>query len=126
SKERRADPVMKRSSQVTLTVVAAMGLAGCARRYDPCDAPSFDAAACSDALRGGGYYYGGSWDPMTYHYPYPYYYDAYRRHVSTGGSVVVVPHGAYARPGGGASAPAAGGVTRGGFGSTGAAHSSGA
>src|SRR5438067_33197 len=121
---------MKRSSKVTLTVVAAMGLAGCSRRYDPCDSRSFDAIACGDAVRGGGYYYRGSWYPMTYHYPYPYYYDAYRSHVSRGGPVVAVPPGAYGRPGAsapgaGTSAPAAGGVTRGGFGSTGAGHSAG-
>jgi hypothetical protein len=116
---------MKRSSKVTLTVVAAMGLAACSRRYDPCEARSFDATACSDAVRGGGYYYGGSWYPMRYHYPYPYYYDSYRSHLSRGGTVVTAPSGAYARPGGGASAPSSGGVTRGGFGSTGAGHSAG-
>ena len=62
---------MKRSSQVTLTVVAAMGLVACSRRYDPCEARYFDATACADAVRGGGYYWRGSWYPMTYHYPYP-------------------------------------------------------
>jgi hypothetical protein len=40
-----------------------------------------------------------------------------------GGWVVAAPAGSYARPGGATSSP---GVERGGFGSTGAAHSSGA
>jgi hypothetical protein len=111
---------MKRSSQVTLTVVAAMGLVACSRRYDPCEARYFDATACADAVRGGGYYWRGSWYPMTYHYPYPYYFDAYRTHVSRGGSVLAAPAGSYGRPG------ASGGTVRGGFGSTGSSHSIGA
>jgi hypothetical protein len=57
---------------------------------------------------------------MMYRYPYPYYYDSYRTHISRGGSVVAAPAGSYARPGG------ASGVEHGGFGSTGASHSSGA
>jgi len=117
---------MKRSSQVTLTVVAAIGLAGCGRRYDPCDERSFDAVACGDAIRGGGYYWNGSWVPMTYSHPYPYYYDAYRVRVSRGDPVVSVPGKTYGRPAGGADAGHSGGtVTRGGFGSTGAGHGGG-
>jgi len=119
---------MKRSSQVTLTVVAALGLAGCGRRYDPCDERSFDAVACGDAIRGGGYYWHGSWVPMTYSQPYPFYYDAYRTRLSRGGSVVTVPSGNYARPAAGAAGggdAAHPGVVRGGFGSTGAGHGGG-
>ena len=119
---------MKRSSQVTLTVVAAIGLAGCNRRYDPCDERSFDATTCADSVRGGGYYWHGSWVPMSYGHPYPYYYDAYRMRVSRGGGVATAPAGAYARPaegGGGHGAGAPAGVTRGGFGSTGAGHGAG-
>ena len=56
--------------------------------------------ACQDAVRSGGYYYGGSWYPMMYRYPYPYYYDSYRTYVSNGGRVVAVPAGSYARPAG--------------------------
>src|SRR3954471_226882 len=126
---------MKRSTQVTLTVVAAMGLTSCSRRYDPCEARYFDSVACADAVRGGGYYWRGSWYPMSYHYPYPYYYDSYQRHVSTGGRVYTAPSGAYGRPATGAgkqfgtggsgssSSPAASGTTRGGFGSTGSGSS---
>jgi hypothetical protein len=107
-----------------LTVVAAMGLASCSRRRDPCEAGSFNEMACQDAVRSGGYYYGGSWYPMSYHYPYPYYYDHYRTHVSSGGRVLGAPAGSYARPSGGATSSP--GVTRGGFGSIGAGHGAGA
>src|ERR1022692_1013045 len=96
---------MKKSTKVTLTVVAAMGLASCGRsRPDPCEQGSFNEMACQDAVRSGGYYYGGSWYPMVYRYPYPYYYDHYRMHVSSGGAVVSAPAGGYARPGGGSAA----------------------
>jgi hypothetical protein len=111
---------MKKSAKVTLTAVAAMALVSCGRsRRDPCDQSSFNEMACQDAVRSGGYYYGGSWFPMVYHYPYPYYYDSYRTYVSRGGRVYSSPSGSYARP------SSSSGVTRGGFGSTGASHSSG-
>ena len=91
---------MKKSARVTLTVVAAVGLASCGRsRRDPCDQTSFNEMACQDAVRSGGYYYGGTWFPMMYRYPYPYYYDSYRTHISRGGSVVAAPAGSYAPPG---------------------------
>ena len=109
-----------------MTVVAAVGLASCGRsRRDPCDQASFNEMACQDAVRSGGYYYGGSWYPMMYRYPYPYYYDSYHSYVSRGGRVFGAPPGSYNRPAG-ASAPASssGGVVRGGFGSTGASHGS--
>jgi hypothetical protein len=120
---------MKKSTGVTLTTVAAMGLAMCGRqRPDPCTAATFNELACQEAVRSGGYYWQGSWFPMFYHYPYPYYYDSYRRHVSGGGSVFSAPAGAYGRPGMGAPGGAPGGssgVERGGFGSTGSGHGAG-
>jgi hypothetical protein len=122
---------MKKSARVTLTVVAAMGLAACSRRRDPCQTQYFDETACADAVRNGGYYWGGTWYPMRCSYPYPYYYDQYRTHISRGGSVSHAPSGSYAAPaagkrfgtGGSVSSP---GVTRGGFGSIGAGHGAGA
>ena len=112
---------MKKSAQITLTLVAAMGMAACNRRRpDPCEAATFNELACNEAVSNGGYYYGGSWVPMRYHYPYPYYYDLYRGHVSRGGVVASAPSGSYAAP-----VVHASGVTRGGFGSTGASHASG-
>jgi hypothetical protein len=115
---------MKKSTKVSLTVVAVVGLASCGRsRRDPCEQAYFSELACQEAVRSGGYYWGGSWYPMRYHYPYPYYYDSYRGYVSHGGIVRSVPYGSYGRPGGSVSAPSS--TPRGGFGSTGAAHSSG-
>ena len=94
---------MKKSAKVTLTAVAAMGLAACGRRHpDPCEAATFNEQACQQAVQSGGYYWQGSWYPLVYHYPYPYYYDSYRRRLSSGAAVV-----------------------RGGFGSTGAGHGAG-
>src|SRR5689334_21253102 len=102
---------MKKSAQVTLTIVAAMGLAACRRRADPCEAATFNAEACHQAVHDGGYYYGGSWYPSYYSHPYPYYYDSYHTHLLRGGIVNSSPSGSYARP--------SGGIARGGFGSTG-------
>ena len=107
---------MKRSSQVTLTVVAMVGLASCSRRRDPCESSYFEPTSCADAVRNGGYYWHGSWFPMVYSNPYPYYYDSYRSHVQRGGKVFGTGSGSYARP---AGAPASGGAVRGGFGGTG-------
>jgi hypothetical protein len=117
---------MKKSAKVTLTVVAAMGLASCSRRRDPCEAGYFNEFACQEAVRSGGYYWGGSWYPMSYRYPYPYYYDSYTTYVRRGGTVITAPAGSYGRPGG-VSAPSgsSSGTVRGGFGSTGAGSSSG-
>jgi len=122
---------MKKSAKVTLTVVAAVGLASCGRgRRDPCQPEYFSEYACQDAVQTGGYYWGGTWYPMVYHYPYPYYYDGYRRHMSSGGHVYAAPATSYAKPAGktfgtgGASSPSSSGSTvRGGFGSTGSGSS---
>lgn len=100
---------MKRSSKVTLTVVAMVGLASCARRRDPCEPSYFNEGACQEAVRSGGYHWRGSWYPMVYSNPYPYYYDSYRSHVQRGGKVYGTSSGNYAKPS----------VTRGGFGSSG-------
>jgi len=129
---------MKKSSKVTLTVVAVVGLASCGRRrMDPCESSYFNQQACMEAIDHGGYYWGGSWVPMVYHYPYPYYYDSYRTYVSRGGRVRTAPSGSYVTSGGGGSSVRSGssgtsgssssssGVTRGGFGSTGSGHGSG-
>ena len=110
---------MKKSANITLTVVAAMGMAACNRRPDPCEAGSFNEQACNDAVRNHGYYHGGSWVPMYYSHPYPYYYDTYRGYVARGGTVRSAPSGIYSAPG------SSSGVSRGGFGSTGAAHAAG-
>jgi hypothetical protein len=110
---------MKKSAKVTLTVVAAVGMAACNRqRMDPCQQATFSEQACDEAVRSGGYYWNGGWVPMTYHYPYPYYYDSYRSYVSRGGSARPAASGVYAHP----SSPS---ISRGGFGSIGAGHGAG-
>jgi hypothetical protein len=107
---------MKKSAKVTLTVVAVVGLASCgSRRPDPCEAATFNEQACQQAVQKGGYYYNGSWFPMAYHYPYPYYYDSYRGYVAGGGVVRPEPAASYSGTG----------VVRGGFGTTGAGQASG-
>jgi hypothetical protein len=108
---------MKKSGHVALTIVAAVGLAGCGRRgYDPCSAATFNEFACQQAVQQGGYYYNGTWYSMRYDHPYPYYYDSYHTYVSHGGSVY--SHG------GSYSSPSSS-VERGGFGSHGASGSHG-
>ena len=110
---------MRKPVRVTLTVVATVALACCSRRrVDPCDAASFNEVACQDAVGGGGYYWQGSWYPMRYSHPYPYYYDQYHSYVSRGGTVVSAPGKSYGRPSGSA--------VRGGFGATGEGHGAGA
>jgi hypothetical protein len=119
---------MKKSAQVTLTIVAAVGMAGCGRRLDPCEPASFNQQACQSAIDAGGYYWRGSWYPMSYHYPYPYYFDSYRTYVSRGGRVTTAPAASYVGSGGSSihsSSPSTSGVERGGFGSTGAGHGAG-
>ena len=112
---------MRKPSSITATVVAAMGMVACNRnRPDPCEAASFNEQACNEAIANHGYYYGGRWVPMYYSHPYPYYYDSYRGYVARGGSVRSAPSSMYS-----GSSSSSSGVTRGGFGSTGAAHASG-
>lgn len=109
---------MKKPQRITLTLVAAAAMVACSRRGpDPCQPAAFNEQACQDAVHAGGYYWQGSWFPLTYSHPYPYYYDSYHRYVSTGGTVVAQPGQSYGRP--------AGSVERGGFGSSGEGHGSG-
>ena len=112
---------MKRSAEVTLTLVAAIGMAGCGReRRDPCDAAAFSEEACREAVQNGGYYWYGSWVPMRYSNPYPYYYDRSHSYAAGGGVVSPAPGKAYGRTAGSGA-----GVVRGGFGSTGGGHGAG-
>jgi hypothetical protein len=117
---------MKKSAQVTLTVVAAMGLACSRRPADPCGSSTFSENACQEAVRDGGYHWHGAWFPMVYRSPYPYYFDAYRSYVSGGGASRPAPANAYSRPASGSGGQHGVSVPRGGFGSTGAGHGVGA
>ena len=85
---------------------------------DPCNAATFNEHACQDAVNNGGYYWNGSWQNMSYHQPYPYYYDQFRTHISQGGASVGVPDSVYSHPVGGSHS--VGSVERGGFGAHGA------
>jgi len=107
---------MKKSGQVRLTLLAAVALAGCSRPYNPCRQETFNAIACQEAIDNGGYYYTGSWYPMSYGHSYPYYYNSYGYYVSRGGRVSSAAAGSYSHPAG---------VARGGFGATGS-HGAGA
>jgi hypothetical protein len=72
-------------------------------------AATFNNQACQQAVASSGYYYNGSWFPVQYHHPYPYYYDSYVGYVSSGGVVESDPTTSYSSAG----------VERGGFGATG-------
>ena len=103
---------MRRSFHVSLTIAAGVALISCGRRpLDPCAPSSFNAQACQDAIHNGGYYWNGTWRPMSYAHPYPFYFDTYQ---SYRGTSTAAPSYVYSRP--------AGAVERGGFGSTGEAH----
>ena len=109
---------MRRSRRVKLTLVAGVALAACHRRpLDPCAYATFNEQACQDAVSSGGYYWQGTWFPMTYSHPYPYYYDGYRSFRANGGTTQAEPGITYGRP--------SGSTVRGGFGSTGEGHGSG-
>ena len=110
---------MKKSTGISLTVVATVALAGCNRqRVDPCSQATFNEQACQQAVNQGGYYWRGSWVPMPYTHPYPYYYDSYRSYVSRGGSVRAAPSESYGKTfGHGVTS-----VPRGGFGGIGSGH----
>ena len=110
---------MKKSSKVTLTILASVALAGCGRRYDPCDARSVEPLACQDAVRQGGYYYNNIWYRTTYNRPYTYYYNSYQTHIMTGGRSYSHGYSSYSHSSSSSS------VSRGGFGSTGSHGSSG-
>jgi len=78
---------MKKSASVRLTVVAAIGMGAAhgQQRQDPCAAASFKQQACQAAVQNRGYCWDGKWVQLTYHYPYPYYYDAYQQYTTNRG-----------------------------------------
>ena len=83
---------MKKSTQVTLTVAAAMGLAARGQTpQDPCGAASFNSKACQTAVKTRQYCWQGQWVPVNDPHPYPYYYGLYQDYVANGGTVMPVP-----------------------------------
>lgn len=115
----------RKSATVTLTVVAAMGLARGQQRPDPCEAATFNESGCQGAIKNGFYCWQGTRIPMTYPSPYPYYYDLYQQHLSAGGAVSPAQIGSCGGHRWGFFGSH--GASRGGFGSTcGSRHGAGA
>ena len=113
---------MKRSAAVRLTVVAAVGIAAHAQsRPDPCAAATFNEQACQAAVQNRGYCWNGRWVGLRYHFPYPYYYDAYLDFIGSGGITTAAAVGACGPPHHFFSG--AHGASRAGFGATGACAS---
>jgi hypothetical protein len=111
---------MKKSVAVQLTVVAAVGIAARAQpRQDPCSAATFNEQACQAAVQNRGYCWNGRWVGLRYHYPFPYYYDAYLDYVSNGGVANPAPVASCGPPHRFFSG--AHGISRAGFGSSGSA-----
>jgi hypothetical protein len=110
---------VKRSTSVTLTVIAAMGLGARAQQAaeDPCGPASFNPKVCQTAVRRGGYCSQGVWVPADYQEPYPYYYGLNLFYQAQGGVATAVPE-EKCKHGHGFFHP-----IHGGFGSTGAGHS---
>ena len=106
---------MKKSGQITLTLLAAIAMAACNRRYDPCDKRYFEAMACREAISHGGFYYHDVWYRTTYDRPYTYYYNSYQTYTSLGGHSSSHGYSSYSH----SSSHSSSGVSRGGFGSTG-------
>jgi hypothetical protein len=103
-------------------VVAAIGIAAHGEpRLDPCAAPSFSQQACEAAIQNRGYCWNGRWVNLKYHYPFPYYYDAYLDYIAAGGVVNPAMVGSCSSR----RTAAAGShliIARAGFGSAGACH----
>ena len=104
-------------------MVAAIGMAARGgQRPDPCAAATFNETACQAAIQDRGYCWNGKWIRFRYHYPFPYYYDAYQEYLASGGAVTaaMVDSCGPGRRGGFVSGAHA--VSRAGFGSKGACH----
>jgi hypothetical protein len=112
---------VKKSSQVTLTIVATVSLAAADQRPDPCGAPTFNEQTCQAAILQRGYCLGGRWVPMRYSYPYPYYYDQYQVYTLLVGPATPFEAGTCARYTGGTHGSAVAGA-HGGFGAHGCGH----
>lgn len=100
---------MKKSAQVTLTVLAAVGAMHAQQSPNPCGPNSFSPAACRAAVKLHGYCDGATWVPQQYR-KYPYYYGLYQAYSSAGGIVTAAP-----------ASTCRSTTMRGGFGSRGAA-----
>lgn len=100
---------------------------------DPCQAATYSAPMCQQAVAAHGYYWYGMWHPMMYPYPLGYYNHASVIYISRGGRIAPVGGTYYSRSyvspatsrsGFGSSVNSSSGTARGGFGATGAARAS--
>lgn len=103
---------MRKSTKVTITIVAAIGSAARVPAADPCDPATFNEKVCKSAVSQHGFCENGEWSAMQYGQKYPYYYDLYQNHLSAGGAVTPAVPGQCRRPGGNL-------FRHGGFGATG-------
>lgn len=81
---------MKKSAQVTLTVLAAVAGARAQQASNPCSPGSFNQKACHIAVRQQGYCDIATWVPQQYQ-KYPYYYGLYQAYTVGGGVVTAAP-----------------------------------
>ena len=109
-------PVVISLVLVPLLVVACSGQ----QAPDPCLPATYNAPACQYAVDHRGYYHDGAWYPHVYSHPFFFYSGGFASFLAAGGRVNAID-GAHYSP----SAAVSGGTTRGGFGTSGAAHASG-
>jgi hypothetical protein len=81
---------MKKSAQVTLTVLAAVGAARAQQAPNPCGPNSFNPAACQAAVKLHGYCDGATWVPQQFQ-KYPYYAGLNQAYTAAGGVVTAAP-----------------------------------
>jgi len=93
---------MKKSASIKLVFVNTLVLGVSAfdaapPPVDPCNASTFNQAACEVAVQNRGYHYHGSWIPMVYPNPFLFYYGGYSRLLSSGRPVYAAPQSVYER-----------------------------
>lgn len=94
---------MKKSANIQLLFLNSLMLSAVACQQsmppgvDPCFDQTFNQPACEAAVQNRGYHYHGSWVPMFYPNPYPFYLDRHNSYVARGGTVYSSPAFMYAR-----------------------------
>ena len=94
---------MKKSRTIQLTLLHSVVLGAataCSDHQpvvDPCNTHTFNAPACQMAIQQHGYYYGGSFVPLMYAYPFLYYRGNANSYLAGGGHVYPAPMSSYSR-----------------------------
>ena len=90
-----------RSIQLTLLNSVVIGAATACSNHqpvvDPCNTHTFNAPACQVAIQQHGYYYGGSFIPLVYAFPFLYYRSNANSYLAGGGQVYPAPMSSYSR-----------------------------